>query len=178
LQAAARLSQDPIYNSILHTTCVATRVNAGHANNALPQHAEANVNGRIEPGHTPEEIRKELEKIVADPKISISYVGAIGGGPKTRAVVPPPLREDIMKSLEKITDQMWAGLPVIPDQASGASDGVYTNAAGMPTYGISGEAVDRDDIRAHGKDERIKQDSFYHAVDFYYRFLKLLTSAG
>ena len=83
-----------------------------------------------------------------------------------------------MKSLETITDQMWPGLPVIPDQASGASDGVYTNAAGMPTYGISGEAIDRDDIRAHGKDERIKQDSFYHAVEFYYRFLKLLTSAG
>jgi acetylornithine deacetylase/succinyl-diaminopimelate desuccinylase-like protein len=175
LQAAARLSQDPIYNSILHTTCVATRVNAGHANNALPQHAEANVNCRIEPGHTPEEIRQQLEKIVADPKISISYVGAIGGGPKTRAVVPPPLREDVMKSLEKITNQMWPGLPVIPDQASGASDGVYTNAAGMPTYGISGEAIDRDDIRAHGKDERIKQDSFYHAVEFYYLLLKSLT---
>ena len=177
-QAAARLSEDPIYNSILHTTCVATRLNAGHANNALPQSAQANVNCRIEPGHSPEDIRQQLEKIVADSKISISYVAPIGGGAKTQAVVPPPLRDDIMKSLEKITDEMWPGLPVIPDQASGASDGVYTNAAGMPTYLISGEAIDRDDIRAHGKDERIKQDSFYHAVDFYYRFLKLLTSAG
>jgi acetylornithine deacetylase/succinyl-diaminopimelate desuccinylase-like protein len=178
LKAAARLSQDPIYNSILHTTCVATRVNAGHANNALPQSAQANVNCRIEPGHTPEEIRKELEKIVADPKVAISYVGAIGGGPKTKAVVPPPLRDEIMKPLEKITEEMWPGLPVIPDQASGASDGVYTNAAGIPTYGISGESVDRDDIRAHGKDERIREESFYRAVDFYYRFLKLLTSAA
>ena len=177
-QAAARLSEDPIYNSILHTTCVATRLNAGHANNALPQSAQANVNCRIEPGHSPEDIRQQLEKIVADSKITISYVAPIGGGAKTQAVVPPPLRDDVMKSLEKITDEMWPGLPVIPDQASGASDGVYTNAAGMPTYLISGEAIDRDDIRAHGKDERIKQDSFYHAVDFYYRFLKLLTSAG
>ena len=177
-QAAARLSEDPIYNSILHTTCVATRLNAGHANNALPQSAQANVNCRIEPGHSPEDIRQQLEKIVADSKISISYVAPVGGGAKTQAVVPPPLRDDIMKSLEKITDEMWPGLPVIPDQASGASDGVYTNAAGMPTYLISGEAIDRDDIRAHGKDERIKQDSFYHALDFYYRFLKLLTSAG
>jgi acetylornithine deacetylase/succinyl-diaminopimelate desuccinylase-like protein len=177
-QAAARLSEDPIYNSILHTTCVATRLNAGHANNALPQSAQANVNCRIEPGHSPEDIRQQLEKIVADPKISISYVAPIGGGAKTQAVVPPPLREDVMKSLEKITDEMWPGLPVIPDQASGASDGVYTNAAGMPTYLVSGEAIDRDDIRAHGKDERIKQDSFYRALDFYYRFLKLLTSAG
>jgi acetylornithine deacetylase/succinyl-diaminopimelate desuccinylase-like protein len=177
-QAAARLSQDPIYNSVLHTTCVATRLNAGHANNALPQRAEANVNCRIEPGHSPEDIRQQLEKIVADPKISISYVGAIGGGPKTRAVVPPPLREDVMKSLEKITGEMWRGLPVIPDQASGASDGVYTNAAGMPTYCVSGEAIDRDDIRAHGKDERVRRDSFYNAVDFYYRFLKSLTGAS
>ena len=177
-QAAARLSEDPIYNSILHTTCVATRLNAGHANNALPQSAQANVNCRIEPGHSPEDIRQQLEKIVADSKISISYVAPTGGGAKTQAVVPPPLRDDVMKSLEKITDEMWPGLPVIPDQASGASDGVYTNAAGMPTYLISGEAIDRDDIRAHGKDERIKQDSFYHALDFYYRFLKLLTSAG
>ncbi|PYV62159.1 MAG: hypothetical protein DMG95_10405, partial [Acidobacteria bacterium] len=129
-QAAARLSEDPIYNSILHTTCVATRLNAGHANNALPQSAQANVNCRIEPGHSPEDIRQQLEKIVADSKISISYVAPIGGGAKTQAVVPPPLRDDVMKSLEKITDEMWPGLPVIPDQASGASDGVYTNAAG------------------------------------------------
>jgi acetylornithine deacetylase/succinyl-diaminopimelate desuccinylase-like protein len=177
-QAAARLSQDPIYNSILHTTCVATKLNAGHANNALPQRAESNVNCRIEPGHSPEEIRQQLEQIVADPKIAVSYVGAIGGGPKARAVVPPPLREDVMKSLEQITEQMWPGLPVIPDQASGASDGVYTNAAGLPTYCVSGEAIDRDDIRAHGKDERVRQESFFRAVDFYYRFLKLLTSAG
>jgi len=176
-QAADRLSEDPIYNSILHTTCVATRLNAGHANNALPQSAQANVNCRIEPGHSPEDIRQQLEKIVADPKIAVSYV-ALGGATKAKAVVPPPLRDDVMKSLEKITEEMWPGLPVIPDQASGASDGVYTNAAGMPTYEVSGEAIDRDDIRAHGKDERIKQDSFYHAVDFYYRFLKLLTSAG
>jgi acetylornithine deacetylase/succinyl-diaminopimelate desuccinylase-like protein len=175
-QAAARLSQDPIYNSILHTTCVATKLNAGHANNALPQRAEANVNCRIEPGHSPEEIRQQLEKIVADPKISVTYVAPVGGGAKTRAVVPPPLREDVMKSLEQITEQMWPGLPVIPDQASGASDGVYTNAAGLPTYCVSGEAIDRDDIRAHGKDERVRQESFYKAVEFYYRFLKTLTS--
>ena len=90
-QAAARLSEDPIYNSILHTTCVATRLNAGHANNALPQSAQANVNYRIEPGHSPEDIRQQLEKIVADSKISISYVAPVGGGAKTQAVVPPPL---------------------------------------------------------------------------------------
>ncbi len=178
LQAVARLSQDPIDNSTLHTTCVATRLNAGHANNALPQSAQANVNCRIEPGHTPEEIRQELEKVLADPKISVSYVGAIGGGANSKSYPPPPLRPDVFTPLEKTVAEMWPGLPVIPDMANGASDGVYTNAEGLPTYGISGEAVDRDDIRAHGKDERIKQDSFYQAVDFYYRFLKLLTSSG
>ena len=173
-----RLSQDPIDNSTLHTTCVATRLNGGHANNALPQSAQANVNCRIEPGRTPEEIRQALEKVFADPKISVSYVGAIGGGANSKSFPPPPLRPDVFTPLEKIVGEMWPGLPVIPDMANGASDGVYTNAAGLPTYGISGEAVDRDDIRAHGKDERIKQDSFYHAVDFYYRFMKLLTSGG
>jgi acetylornithine deacetylase/succinyl-diaminopimelate desuccinylase-like protein len=176
LEAAARLSHDPIDNSILHTTCVATRLNAGHANNALPQSAQANVNCRIEPGHTAEEIRKALEQILADPKISVTYVGAIGGGPSQPPFSPPPVRDELLAALDKAVGEMWPGLPIIPTMETGASDGVYTSAAGMPTYGVSGEQIDRDDIRAHGKDERIPQASFYRAVDFYYRFLKLLTS--
>jgi acetylornithine deacetylase/succinyl-diaminopimelate desuccinylase-like protein len=176
MEAVSRLSKDPIDNSTLHTTCVATRLNAGHANNALPQMAEANVNCRIEPGHTPEEIRQELEKVVADPRISISYAGAIGGGANRKAYPPPPLRPDVFGPLEKVVRGMWPGIPVIPDMATGASDAIYTNAAGMPTYGISGEAIDRDDIRAHGKDERILESSFYRAVEFYYGYLKALTS--
>jgi acetylornithine deacetylase/succinyl-diaminopimelate desuccinylase-like protein len=178
MEAAARLSRDPIDNSVLHTTCVATRLNAGHANNALPQTATANVNCRIEPGHPAEEIRKQLEKILADPKISISYVGAIGGSAREKSYPPPPLRPDVFGPLEKVTAQMWPGVPVIPDMATGASDGVYTNGAGLPTYGVSGEMIDRDDVRAHGKDERVRQDAFYRAVDFYYRYLKLVTGAS
>ena len=176
--AVARLSQDPIDNSILHTTCVATRLNAGHANNALPQTATANVNCRIEPGHSPEEIRRELEQVLADPKISISYIATTAGGPDRKALPAPPLRADIFEPLRQTVAEMWQGLPVIPTMSTGASDGVYTNAAGMPTYGISGEAIDRDDIRAHGQDERIRQDSFYRATEFYYRFLKLLTKSA
>ncbi len=176
MQAVARLSQDPIDNSTLHTTCVATRLNAGHANNALPQTAQANVNCRIVPGHSTEEIRLELEKVVADPKISVREVGGIGGVTNRKAYAPPPLRPDVFQPLEKVVARVWPGLPVIPDMSTGASDGVYTNAAGMPTYCVSGEAIDRDDIRAHGKDERIRTDSFYRAVDFYYQFLKALTS--
>ena len=178
MDAVARLSQDPIDNSKLHTTCVATRLNAGHANNALPQTAEANVNCRIEPGHTPEEIRQQLEKVLADPKISVTYVGAIGRNPNEKAFPPPPLREDVFKPLEKTVAQMWPGLPVVPTMATGASDGIYTNAAGMPTYGISGIMLDRDNQRAHGKDENVPVASFDRAVDFYYRFLKLLTSGS
>ena len=176
MAAVARLSQDPIDNSIMHTTCVATRLNAGHANNALPQMAQANVNCRIIPGHAPEEIRQELEKVVADPKISVKDMGAIGGVNNRRSYAPPPLRPDVFEPLEKVVNSMWPGLAVVPDMATGASDGIYTNAAGMPTYCVSGEAIDRDDIRAHGKDERIRADAFYRAVDFYYRYLKAVTS--
>ena len=176
MDAVARLSKDPIDNSIMHTTCVATRLNAGHANNALPQMAQANVNCRIIPGHAPEEIRQELEKVVADPKISVKDMGAIGGVNNRRSYPPPPLRPDVFEPLEKVANRMWPGLAVIPDMATGASDGIYTNAAGMPTYCVSGEAIDRDDIRAHGKDERIRVDAFYRGVDFYYQYLKAVTS--
>ena len=176
MAAVARLSQDPIDHSVMHTTCVATRLSAGHANNALPQTAQANVNCRIVPGHSTEEIRQELEKVLADPKISVRELGGIGGVTNRKSYAPPPLRPDVFQPLEKVVESMWPGLPVIPDMATGASDGIYTNAAGMPTYCVSGEAIDRDDIRAHGKDERVRVDAFYRAVDFYYRYLKAVTS--
>jgi acetylornithine deacetylase/succinyl-diaminopimelate desuccinylase-like protein len=178
--AVARLSKDPIDNSTIHTTCVATRVNAGHANNALPQRAEANVNCRILPGHSAEEVRQELVKVFADTKISVRYRDTFGNvsdtAPDRKSMPPPPLRRDVFGPLEKITSEMWPGTPVIPDMATGASDGVYTMSAGLPTYGIAGIAIDRDDIRAHGRDERLGVESFYKGVDFYYRFLKAVTS--
>jgi acetylornithine deacetylase/succinyl-diaminopimelate desuccinylase-like protein len=175
MAAVARLSKDPIDNSIMHTTCVATRLSGGHANNALPQMAQANVNCRIIPGHSREEIRQELEKVLADPNISVRELGGIGGAP-SKSYAPPPLRPDLFVPLEKVVNSMWPGLPVIPDMSTGASDDIYTNAAGLPSYCVSGEAIDRDDIRAHGKDERVRVEAFYQAVDFYYRFLKALTA--
>jgi len=178
--AVARLSQDPIDNSTLHTTCVATRLNAGHANNALPQRAEAVVNCRIEPGHSAEEIRQELIGIVADPKIAVRYVDNFGNiadrASDQKSFPPPPLRPDVFGPLEKITSEMWPGTPVIPEMSTGASDGIYTMRVGMPTYGISGTAVDRDDIRAHGRDERLGVESYDRGVDFCYRYLKAATS--
>jgi acetylornithine deacetylase/succinyl-diaminopimelate desuccinylase-like protein len=179
--AVARLSKDPIDNSTIHTTCVATRLNAGHANNALPQRAEANVNCRILPGHSAEEVRQELIKVLADPKgvdtkITVRYVDSFGNLSDRKSLPPPPLGRDVFRPLEKITSELWPGIPVIPEMATGASDGVYTMGAGIPTYGIAGIAIDRDDIRAHGRDERLGIESYYKGVDFYYRFLKAVTS--
>jgi acetylornithine deacetylase/succinyl-diaminopimelate desuccinylase-like protein len=178
--AIARLSHDPIDNSTTHTTCVATRLIAGHANNALPQRAEANVNCRILPGHSAEEVRQELIKVLADPNIGVRYEGALGGvtgsAPPKKSFAPPPLRRDVFGPLEKVTAEMWPGIPVVPDMATGASDSVYTMGVGLPTYGIAGTAVDRDDIRAHGRDERLGIESYYKGVDFYYRYLKAVTS--
>ena len=123
----------------------------------------------------------ELVKVFADSKIAVRYVGAIGEvsdhASDKQGYAPPPLRPDVFQPLEKIAAEMWPGAPVVPDMATGASDGIYTNAAGMPTYCVSGVALERNDVRAHGKDERIGIESFYKAVDFYYRYLKAVTSA-
>jgi acetylornithine deacetylase/succinyl-diaminopimelate desuccinylase-like protein len=178
--AVARLSQDPLQNATMRTTCVATRLDAGHANNALPQTARANVNCRILPGHSREEVRQTLIRILADPKIELSYVNngrTLDIDPDSRGLPPVELRPDVMKHLERLSAQMWPGAPLVPTMATGASDSFYTNAAGLPSYGVSGVAIDMDDIRAHGRDERLRIESFYHGVDFYYRYLKALTSA-
>jgi acetylornithine deacetylase/succinyl-diaminopimelate desuccinylase-like protein len=185
LDAVARLSKDPMDNSTMHTTCVATRLSGGHANNALPQMAQANINCRIEPGHSLEEIRLALEKAVADPKnphstIKVQYRENTGvvmdHGSDRHSYLPPPPRKEVFDPLEKVVAQMWPGIPVLPAMSTGASDGVYTNSAGMPTYGVSGEQYDRDDVRAHGKDERVGVESFARGVDFYYVFLKGVTA--
>jgi acetylornithine deacetylase/succinyl-diaminopimelate desuccinylase-like protein len=179
MDAVARLSKDPMDNSTMHTTCVATRLSGGHANNALPQMAQANVNCRIEPGHSLEEIRLALEKAAADPKVKVQFRENTGvlmdHGSDRHSYVPPPPRKEVFDPLERVVTQMWPGIPVLPNMSTGASDGVYTNAAGMPTYGVSGEQYDRDDVRAHGKDERIGVESFARGVDFYYVFLKGVT---
>ncbi|HSB75549.1 MAG TPA: M20/M25/M40 family metallo-hydrolase [Terriglobales bacterium] len=178
--AIARLSEDPVFNATMRTTCVATRLEAGHANNALPQTAVANVNCRILPGHSREQVRQELVKVIADPKVAVGYVANSGTvldhAPEKLGYAPVQLRPEVMQTLERVAGEMWPGAPVIPTMSTGASDGVYTNAAGLPTYGISGMAIDMDDVRAHGKDERVTEQSYYNGVQFYYLFLKALTS--
>jgi acetylornithine deacetylase/succinyl-diaminopimelate desuccinylase-like protein len=179
--AIDRLSQDPSHNSTMHTTCVATRLDAGHANNALPQMAKANVNCRILPGHSREEIRQQLIGVFADPKITVNYVTDAGEvfptAPDAKALPPAAIKPEVMTAMTEVAGKFWPGVPIIPDMADGASDGVYTNAAGMPTYAISGIALETNDFRAHGKDERVPVESYFTAVDFYYQFLKALTSS-
>jgi acetylornithine deacetylase/succinyl-diaminopimelate desuccinylase-like protein len=182
--AIERLDQDPEYNSTLRTTCVATRLEAGHANNALPQRAQAIVNCRIFPGHSKEEVRQDLIRVLNDPKIAVQYVGdgAEGQGeifdkaPDKKALPPASIKPEVMQALEQVSGKMWPGVPVVPTMADGASDGIYTNGAGMPTYGVSGIAIESDDVRAHGKDERLPIASFDRGVDFYYDLIKTLTA--
>ena len=180
LEAVDRLSRDPIDNSKLHTTCVATRLEAGHANNALPGRAQAVVNCRILPGHSKQEIRDELAKVSADPKVQIRYITnareVADTIPDERSFAPPPPRKDVFYAIETVAQKMWPGIPVFPTMATGASDGVYTMAAGMPTYGVSGVAMERDDHREHGRDERVPVGAFDRGAEFYYHFLKVLTT--
>ena len=174
--AIERLSQDPYYNALMHTTCIATRVQAGHANNAQPQRATANVNCRILPGHSRDQVMQTLIDVVNDPQVTVNYVNnglkvIIGDREKT-ALPPVPLKPAVMDSLEEISAEMWPGAPVVPEMGTGATDGVYTNPAGIPTYGISGLAIDVDDDRSHGRDERLPVKSYYNGAVFYYRYLK------
>jgi len=179
--AIDRLSLSPRYNSTMRTTCVATMLSGGHSLNALPQRAAANVNCRIFPGHSQEEIRLNLLKIFNDPALSVRYLNSQGElsdhGSNNKAMTPPPLREDVMKSLRDVSMKMWPGTTVIPIMETGASDSIYTMNAGIPSYGICGVAIQRDDSRAHGRDERVGVESFYNGLEFYYLLLKELTGA-
>jgi acetylornithine deacetylase/succinyl-diaminopimelate desuccinylase-like protein len=180
-EAVKRLSHTPEYNSTLHTTCVATRLDAGHANNALPQRALANVNCRIFPGHSQEEIRQELIRVVNNPKITIKYVDDAGNvydkGTDRKSFAPAAVNPEVMHALDQVVGRMWPGTPIVPTMADGASDGVYTMAGGMPTYQISGIAIETTDERAHGRDERLPITSYERGADFYYDFLKSLTTS-
>lgn len=172
--AIARLSESPFYNARMRTTCVATRLEGGHANNALPGMARANVNCRILPGHTPDEVQATLEKVLADPNISVSQIVSSGSGLRSNPL--STLQPSVMTAVEKVAAEMWPGVPVVPVLDAGASDGAISRAAGFPTYGIPGVFMDVDDDRSHGRDERIRVASFYEGVDFYYRLIKTLST--
>ena len=167
--AAARLSQTPAFNARLRTTCVATRLDAGHADNALPQMAKATVNCRVLPGEDPEEVKNTLVRVIDDPAIEISWVD------KAKPSPPSPLSAEVMKAAEQLTKEFWS-VPVVPTMSTGATDSLYFRNAGIPMYGISGLFGDINENRAHGKDERVGVQQFYDSAQFLYSLVKKLAS--
>jgi len=168
--ATGRLSATPYFNALMRTTCVATRLEAGHADNALPQTARAVVNCRILPGESPAEVQQTLAKVLADDQIAVSPMAEPKPSP------PSPLKPEIMQPIERITSELWPGVPVVPVMSTGATDGLFLRIAGIPTYGVSGLFEDINDIRAHGKDERMGVKEFYEGQEFLYRLVKALSS--
>jgi acetylornithine deacetylase/succinyl-diaminopimelate desuccinylase-like protein len=167
--AAAVLAKDPSYNAILHTTCIPTLLNAGHANNALPQRAGANINCRIFPGTSVEQVRAKLQELVADPEIKVTVADTRSEVPKG----PQPLTPQIFKPVESLAAKLWPGIPVVPFMSAGATDGAFLTPAGIPTYGVSGMFGDPDGNGAHGLNERLRVSSVYKGRDFLYQVVKI-----
>jgi acetylornithine deacetylase/succinyl-diaminopimelate desuccinylase-like protein len=165
----ARLSKDPFYNSILHTTCVATLLEAGHAQNALPQTARATVNCRMLPGADPADVERTIIRVVNDTAVHLTPVDTAKPSP------PSPLRPDLFNIIDASVKAIWGPLPIVPYMETGATDGLYLRNAGIPVYGFSGLFIDPNDIRAHGKDERIRIKAFDEGLDFTYDILKRVT---
>ncbi|HXB72083.1 MAG TPA: M20/M25/M40 family metallo-hydrolase [Candidatus Acidoferrales bacterium] len=158
-------------NAMMRTTCVATQLEGGHATNALPQLAAANVNCRVLPEDSVDNVLATLKKVVADDQVVVTVKTNEGNSPAS------PMRPDIMQAFERISDIIWPGVVTVPSMAVGGSDGRYLRVAGIPTYGIQGFFVDRDDVRAHGRDERMPVRSFYEGQTFLYEFVKTMSQS-
>jgi acetylornithine deacetylase/succinyl-diaminopimelate desuccinylase-like protein len=167
--AAATLSADPRFNSQLRTSCVSTMLEGGHATNALPQRARANVNCRILPDETPDQVRAVLERVVGDTGVKITFQGSATNSP------PSPLTPALMNEIERVTREMWPGVPVIPTMSTGATDGLRLRNAGIPVYGVSG--LFYPETFSHGMNERIPVRAFYQGLEFMYRLAKGVTGA-
>ncbi|HEX8623209.1 MAG TPA: M20/M25/M40 family metallo-hydrolase [Allosphingosinicella sp.] len=169
--ADALAAADPAWNAILRTTCVATMLDGGHATNALPQRARANVNCRIFPGTGVEQVRRAIEAVVADPQVKVTTL-------ETRSEIapPPPLTETVLGPARKVTAEVFPGVPLVPLMAAGGTDAAFLTPAGIPTYGLSGIFSDREGSHAHGLDERIRVKSLIDAREFLYRLVKAYSS--
>jgi acetylornithine deacetylase/succinyl-diaminopimelate desuccinylase-like protein len=159
------------WNATLRTTCVATMLEGGHAKNALPQLAAANVNCRVLPEDAVDDVTSTLKAVIADTAVSLNVEGTPQGGK------PSPMRDDLMAAVRTVTSQLWPGVPAVPMMVMGGTDGMYLRPAGIPTYGVQGIFYDRDDIRFHGRDERVKVRSFYEGQTFLYELVKRLAGA-
>lgn len=159
----------PAWNATLRTTCVATLLEGGHAMNALPQLAAATVNCRVFPEDSVDYVRTTLQKIVADEQVSVKILGEPAPGPASA------LRPDVLEAVSHATEALWPGVPVVPVMVMGATDGKALRISGIPTYGIQGIFFDRDDIRFHGRDERVGVQSFFEGHAFLYELVKTLS---
>ena len=170
--AANRLAaSSPYYNALLRTTCIPTMLSGGHAEHALPQTVRAVVNCRMLPDDSVENVLAVLHQVLADGQIALTQRGLPQRAPLS------PLRNDVMDIVEELTASMWPGVTVTPIMSTGASDGRYLRQSGIPVYGVSGIFSDIDDVRAHGRDERIGVKEFYDGIEFTYRFIKILTGS-
>ena len=169
LPAMKRIAEaSPAWNSMLRTTCVATMLEGGHAPNALPQLAAANVNCRVLPDDSLKYVIDTLKKVIADDQVVVSITNQEENSPSS------PLQPDLVRAMSRVTGSMWPGVIVLPTLATGATDGRYLRAAGIPTYGVQGFFNERDDNRAHGRDERMMVRSFYEGQSFLYELVKAL----
>jgi len=160
------------WNATLRTTCVATMLEGGHAVNALPQLAAATVNCRVLPEDSIDYVKSTLERVAADDEVQVTVLGNPAKGPAS------PMRSDLLNAIQQVTDRIWPGVPTVPIMVMGATDGRYLRIAGIPCYGVQGFFMDRDDIRFHGRDERLGVQSFYEGQTFLYELVKKLATAG
>jgi acetylornithine deacetylase/succinyl-diaminopimelate desuccinylase-like protein len=162
----ARLSATPLYNALMRTTCVATMLNGGHAPNALPQSATATVNCRMLPGADPAGVEQALVRAIADTGVHLAPIDTARPSPAS------PLRPDVFSAVEASVKAVWGNVPIVPIMETGATDGLFLRNAGVPVYGFGGLFIATNDVRAHGKDERILVSAFDDGLDFTYDFLK------
>lgn len=156
------------FNAVLRTTCVATRLEGGHANNALPQLAAATVNCRMLPDENAEAVVETIRRVANDTAVQVTVISPPVPSP------PSPLVPEVLEPIDSITAAMWPGAAVVPSMETGATDGLFLRNAGIPVYGVSGVPLDEDDVRAHGRDERIRVDAFYEGLEFTYRLVRAL----
>jgi acetylornithine deacetylase/succinyl-diaminopimelate desuccinylase-like protein len=172
LAAAERLAADPTDNAQVRTTCVTTMLEAGHAENALPQRARATIQCRMLPGDTQEQIKALLEQVLAAPALNLTITRPASPSPES------PPTPAIMAIYTRVVHSMWPGLIVMPSMDAGASDSKFSRSAGIPSYGAASNFFDLEDMRAHGRDERIKADRFAEGSEFAYRLMKAFSAAG
>lgn len=168
--AESTLNTDRTFHSMLRTTCVATLLDGGHANNALPQRAGANINCRIFPGHPVEEVQKQLQEVVADPGVTITLVP-----PQRPLAKTPPLDPAVIGPMERLVAKYFPGVPVVPMMSTGATDAVFLGAVGIPTYGVPGSWADPNINGAHGLNEYMEVKSLMIGRAFLYELVKAYT---